>query len=156
MKRNLNFNFEEDLMEVAEECRLEKEMKDNVSDSDPESFQSCEEEQVFEKFLRQKGAPNDYILVMFETEKKPVFYIAQILVVHEEEYYVSFMRKTTGNINNVTFSFPKEVDTAFTRKKDAILVLPPPTSSGTKCQCPNKVRVANMTHDHNDTSRAMG
>ncbi len=51
-KRNLNFDFE-DHMEAAEESRLEKEMKDNVGDSDAESFQSFEEEQVLEKFLRQ-------------------------------------------------------------------------------------------------------
>ncbi len=60
-------------MEAAQECRLEKEMKDNVGDSDPESFK---EKQVFEKFLHQEGAPNNYILVKFETKKKPVFYIA--------------------------------------------------------------------------------
>ncbi len=51
-------------MKVAEECRLEKEMKDNVGDSDRESFQSFEEEKVFEKFSH-RGAPNNYILVMF-------------------------------------------------------------------------------------------
>ncbi len=37
-KGNLNFDFEEDYMEAAEERCLEKEMKDNVGDSDPESF----------------------------------------------------------------------------------------------------------------------
>ncbi len=56
------------------------------------------------------------MLVKFETEK-PVFYIAQIMVVHEEEYHVLFMRKTTGKINKLTFSSPKEVDAAFIRKK---------------------------------------
>ncbi len=124
-------------MEAADEHRLEKVIKNNVDDSDPESFQSFEEEQVFEKFLHQEGAPNDYILVKFETEKKAVFYIVQIIVVHEGEYHVSFMRKTTGKINKLTFSFPKEVHAAFIRKKDVILVLPPPTSSGTKRQCRN-------------------
>ncbi len=39
-----NLNFEEDRMEATEEYRLENEMKDNVGDSDPESFQSFEEE----------------------------------------------------------------------------------------------------------------
>ncbi len=103
-------------MEAAEERRLEKEMKENVGDSDLESFQSFEEEQVFEKCLRQ-GAPNDYNLVKFETEKKLVFYISQIMVVHKEEYHVSFMRKTTDKIKKLAFSFPKEVDEAFIRKK---------------------------------------
>ncbi len=131
-KRNLNFDFEEDHMEAAEERRLEKEMKDNVGDSDPESFQLFEKEQVFEKFLCQEGAPDDYILVKFRTEKKSVFYIAQVMVVHKEKYHISFMRKTTGKINKLTDSFLKEVDAAFIRRKDAILVLPPPTSSGTK------------------------
>ncbi len=55
------------------------------------------------------------------------------MVVHVEEYHVLFMRKTTGKINKLTFSFPKDV--AFIRKKDAILV--PPTSSGTNRQCQN-------------------
>ncbi len=120
MKQNLNFDFEEDSMEAAEARRLEKEMKDNVGDSDPELFQSFEEERVFEKFLNQ-GAPNDYILVKFESEKKPVFYIAQ-MVVHEEEYYISFVRKTTSKINKLTFSFPKEVDAAFIKKKKKMLL----------------------------------
>ncbi len=59
------------------------------------------------------------------------------MVVHEEEYHVSFMRKTIDKINKLAFSFPKEVDMVFIRKKDAIHVLPPPTSSGTTRQCLN-------------------
>ncbi len=92
-------------------------MKDSVSDLDSESVQSFEEEQVFEKFLHQEGASNDYILVKFETEKNTMFYFVQIMVVHEEEYHVLFMRKTTGKINKLTFSFLKKVDAAFIRKK---------------------------------------
>ncbi len=79
---------------------LETEMKDNVGDSDPESFQLYVEGQVFENFLYQESAPNGYILVRFETEK-PVYYVAQIMVVHEEEYHVSFTRKTIGKIVGV-------------------------------------------------------
>ncbi len=56
-KRNLNFDFEEDPMEVAKERRLEKEMKDNVSDSDRESFQSFKKGQVFEKCFRREDTP---------------------------------------------------------------------------------------------------
>ncbi len=67
-----SYDCEEDRIDTAEERHTEKEMKDNVGDSDPESFQSFEEVQVFKKCLRQEGAPNDYILVKFETEK-PVF-----------------------------------------------------------------------------------
>ncbi len=66
-----------------------------------------------------------------------MFYVVQIMVIHEEEYHVSFMRKTTGKINKLTFSFPKEVNAVFIRKKDDVLVLPPPTSSGTKRQRQN-------------------
>ncbi len=47
------------------------------------------------------------------------------------------MRKTTGKINRLAFSFPKEVDAASIRKKDAILVLPQPISSGTERLCQN-------------------
>ncbi len=65
-----------------------------------------------------------------------MFYVVQIMLVHEE-YHVLFMRKITGKINQLTFSFPKEVDVTFMRKKDAIIVLPPPTSSGTKRQYQN-------------------
>ncbi len=50
-KQNLNFDFEEDCMEATEGRCSEKEMKDNVGDSDPESFQSFEKVQVFEKVL---------------------------------------------------------------------------------------------------------
>ncbi len=46
-KRNLNFDFEEDRMEMAEERCLEKEMKDNVGGSDPKSFQLIKEKQGF-------------------------------------------------------------------------------------------------------------
>ncbi len=61
-----------------------------------------------------------------------MFYVAQIMVVHEEEYNILFMRKTTGRINKLTFSFPKQVDAVFIRKKDAILVLPPLFASQTQ------------------------
>ncbi len=66
-----------------------------------------------------------------------MLYVAQIMMVYEEKYHVLFMRKITGKINKLTFSFPKEVDAPFIRKKDVILVLPLPTSSSTKRQCQN-------------------
>ncbi len=31
---------------------------------------------MLEKFLHQEGVPYDYILVKFETKKKPVLYVA--------------------------------------------------------------------------------
>ncbi len=40
------------------------------------------------KILHQEGAPNDYILVKFDTEKKPVFHVAQIMVVYEVPCFV--------------------------------------------------------------------
>ncbi len=84
--------------------------------------------------MHQEGALNDYILVKFETEKMLGFHVVQIMVVHEEEYHVLFMRKTIGKINKITFSFPKEVDAALIRKNHAILVLPPPILSRPKRQ----------------------
>ncbi len=63
--------------------------------------------------------------------------VLQCMVVHEEAYHVSFLRKSAGKINKLTFSFPKEVDIAFIWKKDSMLVLPSPTSSGTMRQCQN-------------------
>lgn len=81
--------------------------------------------------LPQTPLEKDYVLVLFNTKKLEIYYVAKILeVINSEEYFVSYLRLKEKE--NLRFSMPLEPDLATVRVEDIKFILPLPQVNGTK------------------------
>lgn len=81
--------------------------------------------------LSRKPSENDYVLVLLQTKKLALYYVAQILeVINTEEYFVSYLKLKDSE--NMRFSMPLEPDFASVGAEDIKFILPSPQIHGTK------------------------
>lgn len=103
-----------------------------TSETDLESDEE-EEEIIDEDFpdLQRNPTIDDYVLVLLQSKKRVVYYIAKILETENDiEYCVSYL-KLKDRLNK-TFIFPLEPDIGNVKLNDIKMILPRPCISGTK------------------------
>lgn len=113
------------------------EVEDMILESETE-VDSDEEDDRYEDIidsdfpnLQRQPMVDEYVLVLLQSKKRVVYFIAKILDTEKDgEYCVSYL-KLKDRLNK-TFMFPLEPDMANVKLSDIKMILPPPRVTGTK------------------------
>lgn len=122
---------------VQEEDSETSEGEEIILESDTELESDEEDDQgneiIDEDFpdLQRKPLVDEYVLVLLQSKKRVVYYIAKILEIDsDDEYCVSYLKLKDRRTK--TFMFPIEPDMAHVKLSDIKIILPSPNVSGTK------------------------
>lgn len=121
---------ETDSDESAEEIILES---DTDVDTDLNLSDDDDDRVIDENFspLCQKLKLDDFVLILLESKKQAVYYVAKIVAEEaDNEYLVSFLKLKREE--QPCFIFPLEPDLAVVNLSDIKFILPPPKNTGTK------------------------
>lgn len=142
VKKNV---FEKEIKKLPNK---KKRIEPTKSDSDSDSVVSSRssditdiEDQIREELEDVSFAQgcieiNDFILVKFPTKKSIKYYIAKVLEIHSDEYFVSFLRRKSPGY---FFVFPDVPDTSMVAGMDA-MKLPAPYDVGGTVRVQRKLR----------------
>lgn len=97
-------------------------------DMENEVTNSVLTEEIIDEPLPRVPVEGEYVLVLFTTKKKRVYYVGKVLEERNAnlEYYISFLRKKSNN----KYHFPDVPDLASVKEHDIKFILPKPTITG--------------------------